>query len=201
MEHKKFFVKDFIHYCSPCFVCGYTMTFKFGFNGNGQDALFPDCTWANTAMTIVTDKYTVVDLSIRYRANLKIYIYHRNNKLVTSDNVSFSDYLAKRKLFLICYCVGCDSSISSRNLDFQTFNGVVSPTTIRYENFLISHKNRRYQLRSDFDKQKSIGTVRTYTAPNVSGPDLVFEMKLLPKYKLGNKQKLIDKLNTYALFS
>lgn len=200
MENKKFFVKDFIKYCSPCFACDKLMDLKFGFYEKGSEPPELDLVRAKTVSTVVTDKYVEVELSVRYRTNLKIWIFHRNNKVVTSDGVSFSNYLAERKLYLACIC-SCRSSIVSNDLDFQTFNGVVAPTTLRYETFDIIVRNRRYWLQSNFEEQKSVGTVRTYIAPNVSGPDLVFDMKLLPKYKLGDRQKLVDKLNTYSIFS
>lgn len=201
MQHKKFFIKDFIRYCSPCFACDNLMDFRFGFSAKGEGARVPNDIWTQTSQAIITDQYTEVELSIRYHTNLKIWIYHRNNKVVCSDSSRFNDYLTKRDLFLVCHCLHCTSTISSQNLDFQTFNGVVGPTTLRYEKFHIIRKNQRFGLESDFNQQTSVGTVRTYTAPSVSGPDLVFQMKLLPKYKLGNRQKLIDKLNTYAVFS
>ena len=201
MEHKKFLVKDFIQYCSPCFACDKLMTFRLGYKERYPEVQPPDNDRIKSLNAIITDKYTEVELVIRYRTNLKIWIYHRNNKVVTSDNVAFSEYLTKKRLFLYCVCNLCQSEVATNSLDFQTFNGVVGPATLCFEKFNIAVKNHRYGLETDFIKGTSIGRLRTYTAPNVSKEDLIFKMKLLPKYKLVNRQNLIDKLNTYALFS
>jgi hypothetical protein len=201
MEDKKFFVKDFIKYCSPCFGCDRLMTFRLGYRNKGRDDIVPDDIWSDTAMAIVTDEYIEVELSIRYRTNLKVWIYHRNQKVVASDQYSFNEYVAKKELYLYSKCsVSCNSRVISKVLDFQRFNGVVAPTTLRYEEFHIMHKNKRYSIATDFVANVSTGTLRTYPAPNTPS-DLSWEMKLLPKYKLGTQQKLIDKLNTYAVFS
>lgn len=202
MSDKKFFIKDFIKYCSPCFGCDHLMTFRVGYRDRGENDMAPDANiWAETHMAIVTDEYTEVELSIRYRTNLKFWVYHRTNKLVASDAHSFNEFIHKRELYLYCKCVHCQSQIVSKPLDFQRFNGIVAPTSLRYEEFHISIENKRYSLATDFTTGKSVGILRTYTEPNVSGPDLKWEMKLLPKYKLGTRQKLIDKLDTYAVFS
>lgn len=201
MEDKKFFVKDFIQYCSPCFACDGLMTFRLGVRERHPTVAVPDDDRPNSYSTVVTDKYVESELNIRYHSSLKIWIYHRNNKVVASNSTTFSNFLAEKRLFLYCVCSVCRSDIASKPLDFQTFNGVVGPATLHFERYNISVKNRRYSLETDFVKGTSIGRVRTYIAPNVSKADLVFNMKLLPKYKIGSRQKLIDKLNTYAIFS
>lgn len=201
MEDKKFLVKDFIQYCSPCFACDQLMTLRFGYEERHPEVLPPEDDCPNSVNTTVTDKYVEAELHIRYHTNLKMWIYHRNNKVVTSDGPAFSDYLAKKRLFLYCRCNNCRSDVATKPLDFQTFNGVVGPATLRFERYNISVGNHRYRLETDFVKGTSVGRLRTYIAPNVSREDLVFNMKLLPKYKLGHRQKLIDKLNIYATFS
>lgn len=201
MEGKKFFVKDFIQYCSPCFGCDGLMTFRLGVRERHPTVSAPDGDRPNSYIAFVTDKYVESELNIRYHSSLKIWIYHRNNKVVASNPTTFSNFLAEKRLFLYCYCNICQSDVASNPLDFQTFNGVVGPATLHFERYNIAVKNRRYSLDTNFVKGTSVGTVRTYIAPGVSKPDLVFNMKLLPKYTLGSKQKLIDKLNTYALFS
>jgi hypothetical protein len=201
MEEKKFFVKDFIKYCSPCFGCGDLMTFRLGYRDKGSDDLIPDDLRSNTAMAIVTDEYIEVELSMRYRTNLKVWIYHRNQKVVASNQHTFNEYVAKKELYLYSRCpFVCNSRIMSKVLDFQRYNGIVAPTSLRYEEFHISHKNKVYSIASDFVGNRSVGTLRTYLASNQPS-DLEWEMKLLPKYKMITQQKLIDKLDIYAVFS
>lgn len=198
MEQKKFFVKDFIQYCSPCFACDRLMTFRFGHKDKGSEDVIHNNLWSNTSMAIVTDEYIEVELSIRYHTNLKIWVYHRTNKVFSSDQPRFRDYIAEKDLYLYSGCSSsCNSRIMSKTLDFQRYDGLVAPVSLRYEEFHINHKNKIYSITSDFVAGMSHGSLRVYTGAR----DLEWDMKLLPKYKLGTKQKLIDKLDTYAIFS
>lgn len=203
MEVKKFFIKDFIQYCSPCFGCDHLMTFRVGYRNKDVDDEVPDNRrWEETTMAIVTDAYVEVELNIRYQSNLKLWIYHRNHKLVASDQHRFNEFMQKRELYLYCKCNTCKSQVSSKTLDFQSFNGIVAPISLRYEEWHIMHKNKRYSIASDFVTGKSLGSLRVFEyPPKVPTPDLEWEMNLLPKYKLGTQQKLIQKLNIYAVFS
>jgi hypothetical protein len=202
MEDKKFFVKDFIKYCSPCFGCSHLMTFRMGYRDEGlEDIDIERDITSTTTMAMVTEEYLEVDLAIRYRSNLKLWIRFRDQKLSSSDPKSFKELMDKRWLFLYSKCHSCQSRIISKKLDFHRFNGVVAPVTLRHEEFYISRGNKRYSLTSNFLTGKSMGTLRVYTAPGIGPPDLKWEMKLLPKYKILTQQRLIEKLNTYAVFS
>ena len=128
MPAKKFFVKDFVQYVTPCFGCDRANDLSFAFINKGSGELKE----GGRVKAIVTDKYVQVDLHIRYSSTLTLWIFHKTNKIVTSEDVNFSNFLAKRDLFLVGHCGGCETEIMSNKLDFQTFNKVVGPTTINH---------------------------------------------------------------------
>ena len=198
LEPRKFFVKDFIKYATPCFGCGKPNNFCFSFTEKGGSSVsskFP--------LPVINDRYVEVELNVKYASNLKLFIFHKDNKILSSDGPALSNFVAKRNLYLQSYCVSCGTQIFSSPLDLQLFNSVVAPTTLAYEYLEIRHGNKLYTLESHFNAgegSNSLGTVLKF-GPNGSSSKINFVLPLLPKYKLRDQQHLIDKLNTYAIFS
>lgn len=204
MEPRKFFVKDFIKYATPCFGCGQPNNFCFGFTEKGcLNALnmgrFPS--------PIINDRYVELDLTIRYASNLKLFIFHKDNRILSSDDAALALLVDKRDILLQSYCNFCQTKIQSSPLELQLVDKVISPTTLAYENLEVRRGNKKYTLRSYFNssntqaKPVSLAEIVKFNNDSTTCSVLPFTIPLLPKYKLRDQEYLINKLNTYAIFS
>lgn len=195
--HKKFFVKDFIRYAAPCFGCGQLPTLRLQFREKSAAINAP---WGALNL-LVDDNHVEIDLSIKYRSSLKLWIFHKTNKFLANDNAALSSYIDTRDMHLFVQCLGCQTHHQTNNLEFQLHNNVVKATTLRYEMLHIPFKKRRYILTSDFVTEKTEARIVKYDDRGGWLSEFHLDLPLLPKYKLKNQQHMIDKLNTYAVFS
>lgn len=197
MESKKFFIKDFIRYSAPCFGCGQLPNVRLLYREKGANGNDP---WGNINVQ-VDDSRVEMDLSIKYRSSLKLWVFHKTNQFLANDNAALSAYIATRDMRLSVECLGCQTTHRTNNLEFQLSNNTVKATTLLYEMLQVPLKARRYILVSDFLTETTIARVIKYDDKGGYLSEIQFDLPLLPKYKLRNKQHLIDKLNTYSLFS
>jgi hypothetical protein len=133
MEHKKFFVKDFIQYASPCFGCGKPMSLRLVFKEKNTDLI-------GSMTPLVTPKHLEIDLAVQYTSQLRLWIMHKSNTFLVNDNVSFSHYIAKRDLRLLVECK-CGTGHETNNLEFQPFNGVIGAVTLESERIALIDKD------------------------------------------------------------
>src|SRR5271167_3698355 len=109
---RKFTVKDFIGYNNPCFSCDNQINFKIGFLDLDVESssktsysiphagpYIPSCPISYLRPT-VTPQFTEIDLMITYSDALKLYIFHKTNKILTSSQRGLTKYLESHKLFL-----------------------------------------------------------------------------------------------------
>lgn len=198
MEAKKFFIKDFIKYATPCFGCGLPPSLRLHFRDKNSNVNDP---WGNRHNIIVNDSRVEIDLSIKYRSSLVLWVFHKTNQFLASDNPAFSSYVANYDMKLFIHCNGCQTHHSTNNLEFQLTNNVVKATTLSYEMLNVPRKTRRYILASEFLTEKSAASIIKYDDKGGYLSQFNLNLPLLPKYKLRNQQHMIDKLNTYAVFS
>lgn len=204
-DPKKFLVKDFIKYATPCFGCGKPNNFYLGYNN-----ILPDVKeiqpLAGQYSVIITEKYLEVHLEIKYNSMFGILIFHKNNKVITQDINKLNEFLKIRNLFLWSHCHQCSSEIRSQPLTFN-FNSsypigsFVNPTTISYEFFKIIDRNNTYFINSTCDKDQTTILVTSPSQEEALAADLSFTLPFLPKYQMKNKEYLINKIRTYILYS
>lgn len=199
MDHKKFFVKDFIQYASPCFGCEKPLSLRMLIRNKEDNALLPELgNSPSTALTpTITDKHLEIDLSIKYNSKLRLWMMHKTNTFLVNDNVAFSNYIAKYNLRLLVACT-CGTLYQTNNLDFQTFNRTIGALTLSYEQLVFQDKTHTYHLDTDFRTERSIAIISKKGSTAIP---LHFDLPLLPKYKLRNKQHLVEKLRIYSIFS
>lgn len=204
---KKFTVKDFIAYNNPCFGCGKNINFKIGFYSNNEMGK----AWASYLRPSVLANYTEIDLKITYSDAVKLYIFHKTNKILTNNQAGLTKYLTEHKLFLSSTCQ-CQTTIETGPMDFHllTENQFVSAVPISFEMLLVRSQDNIYQLTSSFPDNKSTLNVwkaeDTYIKygklkPQLPSQATTIEMPLIPKYKFKNKEHFLEKMKTYILFS
>jgi len=185
---KKFTVKDFITYNNPCFSCGKKISLRVSAM-SGTAGLRPT----------VKPEYTVIDLEITYTNTLQLWIFHKTNKIISSDNRSLADYLTTHQIYLRSYC-DCYTAIDSRFLTFNLNKGYVEPVGISTERLMVNDRTNIYTLNSSFIEEKTHVTIDRVDQTTPISP-IQFEMPLLPLYKVKSRERLIEKLKTYITFS
>jgi hypothetical protein len=191
---KRFTVKDFIDYNGPCFSCDSPINFKIGFLD------LEARTDASYLRPTVTNNYTEIDLRITYENSLKLYIFHKTNKILTNSNQGLTKYLSSRKLFLSSSCERCLTQIDSQYLDFNVDKGFVAATGIATERLMVMDDHNLYRINSFFMADKSSLTVDKIDKTTPLSP-LRLELPLLPKYRFKDKKHFLRKIKTYVTFS
>lgn len=193
---KKFTVKDFIDYNGPCFSCDNPINFRVGFLDLETKAD------ASYLRPVVTANYTEIDLIIKYSnaEALKLYIFHKTNKILTNNSQGLTKYLSSRKLFLSSSCDRCLTQIDSQYLDFNIDKSYVAATGVATERLMVTDKHNLYQINSSFMADKSILTVDRVDRTTPLSP-LQLELPLLPKYRFKNREHFLQKIKTYVTFS
>jgi hypothetical protein len=191
---KRFTVKDFIDYNGPCFSCTNPINFRIGFLD------LETKTDTSYLRPTVTTNYTEIDLRITYENSLKLYIFHKTNKILTNSNQGLTKYLSSRKLFLTSSCDKCLTQIDSQYLDFNVDKGYVSAVGIATERLMVMDKTNLYQINSFFMADKSMLTVDRIDKTTPLSPFQI-ELPLLPKYRFKNREHFLTKMKTYITFS
>ena len=192
---KKFTVKDFITYNAPCFNCDSRVNFYFTMT---QDISETSLAGSVDKRAMVTTSYTEVELIVHYAANLKIKIDHKTNKFTTSSPEALTKYLSEHKLCLSSRCSKCYADIRSTNIEFNIEKGFVYPVSISSEIYTILGANIIYYVKSLFENKDP----QTYIdVANIRAEALRLKIPLLPIYKFKTKDKFLNKMKIYTLFS
>lgn len=193
---RKFTVKDFIAYNNPCFSCSNQINFRIGFLDLETKA---DISYLRP---VVAPTYTEVDLIIKYANTeaLKLFIFHKSNKILTNSSQGLTKYLASRKLFLSSTCDKCYTQIESQYLDFNIDKSYVSAVGLSSERLMVNDGNNLYQLSSYFMAEKTSLMVDKLDKVRPLSP-FQLELPLLPKYRFKDKAHFIQKMKTYMTFS
>lgn len=187
---KKFSVREFIGYNNPCFGCGEKIIFEVRLGGS-YDAAMP---------TTVKPDRIEADLKITYTHTLQLWIFHKTNKILTSDMRGLTDYLTERKLYLRSRCNKCYTNVDSQFLEFNLNKGFVKAVGISSERIMVTDDCNIYQMHSSFiDETSRVVVDRIDKAVPVS--PMQFHLPLLPMYKLKDKEQFLNKIKTYITFS
>lgn len=190
---EKFTVKDFIAYNNPCFGCSKPVNFKIGVYDMESKA---DVYYIRP---IVNEHCTEIDLKITYSDAVKLYIYHKTNKLLTNNKSGLEKYLGTHQLFLASECMKCASKSESHLLDFDLKKNIVKAATILSERIVVTDKETVYIIDSSFSAKSS--KMHVYKKKTASSNDINLTLPLLPKSKFKNREHFLEKLKLYVLFS
>lgn len=191
---KRFTVRDFIGYNNPCFSCGEQISFNV--ISQGQDQGLPA-----TLTPTVMPEYTEIDLIITYNSALKLYIFHKTNRILTnSSQKGLERYLETHKLSLLSFCRHCNSRIETQSLTFDLNKTRVEAVELYEEDIHVSDGANRYSLFSVFPKQQSQLTVYSLDKVKPLSP-LSLDLPLLPRYRFKNKRQFLSKMKTIVVFS
>jgi hypothetical protein len=195
MPLKKFTVKDFITYNNPCFSCGSKISFNFAFKSNDNSGLLP-----SYIRSTVTPERTEIDLKITYSNTLQLWIFHKSNKILSSDMRGLTDYLAGHKLFMTSRCDKCYTAITSDNLEFNLAKGFIKPVTLSHEAITLTDDKYIYTLSNHFTQDCSRLTIQRINKATPIAP-LMFDLPLTALYKFNDREHFINKMKTFIVFS
>ena len=191
---KKFTVKDFIAYNNPCFSCNNKINFDIGF----LDLENP--TQISFLRPSVLPDYTEIELLITYSDSLKLFIFHKTNKILTNSVHGLTKYLSEHKLFLSSTCGRCYTKIESEFLNFNLEKNFVAAVGLSTERLMVSDDRNIYRINSFFSSNQSHLIVDKLDKAKPLSP-LSLDLPLLPKYRFKDKRHFIDKIRTYIIFS
>lgn len=179
-----FTVKDFINYGNPCINCGKVMRIFV-------EQIFNDeCSKLDFNYDINSHLIKII-VQTKYKSSLKLNINLLNNKYYTNDNSWLKQFLTNKQIGLSSWCDYCESSIVAAPLSFNK-NKFIDPFGIEREYFLISYRNYQYNILASYSEEKSylyLPNYKTITLP------------FFPLYKLKTKEKFIEKIKIFLLFS
>jgi hypothetical protein len=191
---KKLTVKDFITYNNPCFSCGDNVFIRV----SSVDML-SDSETVHLTPLLTKDSLDIY-LKITYNSTLVLKIFLKSNKIETTDFGSLTKYLEEHRLYLRSDCNKCCSHMESQFLDFNFSKNFVHPTSISNELLIVKNNNTTYQLSSSFFDDKSLLMVDKPNQLSHYSTEY-FNLPLLPLHKLKNRQRFLEKMKIYILFS
>lgn len=186
---KTFTIKDFILYNSTCFIC---------YNKTIFSPLNKRVTGESKISYHITNNDLVMVLKTSYNGNLNLYIDLLSNTFKTSNYDNLGYFLFKNDIYLKSFCNNCQSSICSEKIEFDLYRLHIKPFSLLNEMLYFNHNNIYYSVISDFiDNKTIIISDSGILDPNISK----IELPLMPLYILKTKQKLIESISVYTLFS
>lgn len=191
---KRFSVKDFISYNSPCFSCNNPILVRVGVTHRDLTAQ------ESSLRPFIQSSHTEIDLKITYNSVLKMAIDHKTNKFAVNDMGALTKYFEDHKLFLELSCNKCYTTITSHHLEFDLNRRFIKAVGISQENLITNDGSNMYQIHSSFIKETSLVYVTKIDKATPVSP-IRFETPLMPLGKFKDKEHLISKLKLYATFS
>lgn len=194
---KKFTVKDFIFYNSPCFNCSGDSIFYFLIRDMTESQSYPRFPASfSSKKAIVMPTYTEVELVVHYANNLTIRIDHKTNKFIATSKHALVKYLNQIELSLELRCNKCFAQITSNSIEFNMEKDFINPISLCLESFTIQDAKSNYHVRTYFDSKQ---TFITTSSPKVKS--LGMQLPTLPIYKFKTRAKFLEKIKTYITFS
>lgn len=199
---KKFTVKDFITYNGPCFSCNSKISFQIGVFKTKEKQI-PAVYLTPT----VTNEIIDIDLKTNYRDSLNLKIFTKTNKFTTSSIKSLIKYLDEHGLFLRSKCDNCQTSVDSEAIEFNILKEFIAPVAISDERLVVRDNTHQYELYSSFEPGVQGGSIALISSLNAAVKSntqnklIRIDLPLLPMYKLKNKERFIQKMKTYIVFS
>jgi hypothetical protein len=190
---EKFTVKDFITYYNPCFGCRKPVNFKIGIYDTESKA---DVYYIRPVVTL---HCTEIDLKITYADSIRLYIFHKTNKILTNNSAGLEKYLKVHQLFLATECNICAGKSETHLLEFDLKKNHVLPATIMSERLVVTDKETVYMVDSSFGAKTS--KMHIYKKKTASSNDINLTLPLLPKSKFKDRKQFLEKMKLYVLFS
>lgn len=189
---KLFTVKDFIKYNSPCFYCNTQIMFVLLdlWDLNGQ----PE---KGTIHPVIFPTYTSIPLEITYRNRLILHIHHKNNRIETNDIDLLKNFFGKHTIVLKSICDQCHTNIFSNPMEIDYDKMYVKPVSLRVEKIEFKDDKYFYSVRTDYLENNTVITVSSRSTTQQH----IFKSSLHPLFKFKTKEKLMEKIRTYMLFS
>lgn len=191
---KKFTIKDFILYNSPCFNCKNLISFKLRFIQENEN-----CNNLIGYIKPIINSNIEIDLYIKYNDSLKLFICPKTNIITTNNLDLLKKYLSNHKLSLFSICDTCHTHIESKFLDFNLDKSFILPVSLYKERIMLYDKKSIYEIYSDFINNTS--RLSVIDVLSSGAPSLIINLPLLPLYKFKNKEALLLKLKTYIMLS
>jgi hypothetical protein len=192
---KKFTVKDFILYNSPCISCGGAINLYVV----SRDSVNPYKNLRGIKyITNVGKNAITVELKITYAERLTLQIIPKSNKFKTSDVAGLWSYLDKHDLYLQSICSECKTIISSNIMMLDKLGGFIHPISLDSEDIMIKDSDCLYMIYTSYEGNST----EIHVLPkDLLKEDFNIKIPLLPIYKFKTKEKLLQKIKTYILFS
>jgi hypothetical protein len=185
-------VKDVIEYNSPCFNCNNSILVKICIVNPEKISL------DNRVNMIYSNNILECNLNIKYNSILNLKIDPKRNKFYTSHPQALTKFLSDYRLHLVSYCDGCQTEIHSNDLVFDFNKSIIEPTDIAREILYVNDNDTAYQIVSakHFDISQLI-----IKYVNQNKEPFYLKLPFIPLSQFKTKEKFIQKIKTYLLFS
>jgi len=186
-----FTINDFIAYNNPCFSCNSKIMFKLGF-------IDEDASIISEFHPTIIKNYSETTLHHSYSDDLKLFIFHKTNKIFSNNFEGLTKWLRSHILFLSSTCPRCLTNIDSKKLEINLDEMAVGATSIAYERLIVKNKDNIYTIYSDFYTNISNLVVEKSKSQL---PLTRLELSLIPRSFFESRNHFIQKMKLYSLLS
>ena len=131
-------------------------------------------------------------------SSLELQINHTTNQFSTNDFTRFLTYLQDNTIEINSHCQVCDTIFVSDILQFDLQKRIICPTKINWECITLDNKNAEYRVETN---ERETNITISHIVNQVFSAKYFYHLSPLPRSKFKNKQELIEKIETYLLFS
>lgn len=181
--------KDFISYNNPCFSCKSKINFELCI-------LNKDTTVVSKIQPVPHKNSVKFPLIIGYSNSLDLIIDPLSNTFKSNNMKQLISYYKGKDFYFRVSCPRCKSEITSGMLDFSFEKGFIKPVVLFIEHLFVKTKGNTYEIVTTFDDDTSHLSVY-----NKDGSYLNMNFKSFPLFKFKNKEKFMNKVKTYLIFS
>lgn len=186
---KKFTVKDFIRYNSPCKSCEARSQLFISYYQTNE--VLPP---TGTVKTYVLNGRLCTDLQTTYKNSLRLSIVPESNMYFVNNAKVFRDFVKKYTIYGHLRCSQCNTYIHTDNFEFsQTF---LKPISINLENVFIKFDGSNAVLTTtDLKSQVHFIQERGKLV------DSLIELPPTPLSEFKNREELVQKMKFILTFS
>jgi hypothetical protein len=191
----KFTVKDFISYNSQCISCNSLTLFEVMSHPN-------NCA-AYKLNTINSPNYLEINAHVKYNSSesLQLLIFHKTNQILSSNIDALIIYLRNYKLFFSKRCATCGTVTHSNDLIFHANINIIEPLSMFTETVILQTSDIQYILHSNFSNNETKLLVYHKKHDSLDASPLDLDLPLLPISSFKTRERLLEKLQLYVLFS
>jgi hypothetical protein len=186
-------LKDILSFYTPCLNCGNQINLSWCVNKGSIN-------FSSTFSPTLDGKMLIIDLKTTYYNKFSLMIDIASHSFISSNSAELVTYVADTECYLNLRCFKCNSELNTSQLIFDLSRRTIKPLTIKNEMWYLKDDEYLYSIYTDIYENTSNVFVHKNKELSYT-PVWQKRLDALPINKFENKEKFLEKLQTFITFS